>query len=225
MPRGELAVVDEHDQRKAVDRSSRLAERVRRATRLGVIARRLRSPARPAGTTRGSRKPVGQPQSRRAARSAARGAAGRRRRSPPSSPRSARRPSSRACRSSCASGSAGRAANRRARSRCRKNAGMSWMSSVRVVLAGDDQQVLGQRQLPLAEDRVGLRQQLLRPAALGDTARSARCRSPEQRMHAGRIDGMDRLHAGQHRRDDRPGQLVDELAEASCLPAAAGRRR
>ena len=46
----------------------------------------------------------------------------------------------------------------------------------------------------------------------------------QQRVHAGRIDGVDRVHAGDHGRDDRPGQLVDELAERWCLPAAAGRR-
>ena len=45
-------------------------------------------------------------------------------------------------------------------------------------LPGDDQQILGQRQLPLAEDGVGRGQQLLRPAAWRHRARSARCRSP-----------------------------------------------
>ena len=37
----------------------------------------------------------------------------------------------------------------------------------RVVLLGDDQQVLGQRQLPLAEDRVGLRSAAPAAGALG----------------------------------------------------------
>jgi hypothetical protein len=32
-------------------------------------------------------------------------------------------------------------------------------------------------------------------------------------MNAGRVDGVNRAHAGQQRRDERPGQLVHELAE------------
>ena len=46
------------------------------------------------------------------------------------------------------------------------------------VFLGDDEQVLGQRQLSLAEDGVGAGQQFLRPAFAGRRARSVRCRWP-----------------------------------------------
>ena len=32
-------------------------------------------------------------------------------------------------------------------------------------------------------------------------------------MDAGGVDGVDRVDAGEHARDDRPGQLVDQGAE------------
>ena len=35
----------------------------------------------------------------------------------------------------------------------------------------------------------------------------------QQRMDAGRVDGMHRVHAGNDGRNDRPGDLVDDLAE------------
>ena len=98
---------------------------------------------------------------------------------------------------------------------------------VGIVLAGDDEQVLRQRQLPLAEDGVGAGEQLLRPALLGIGNVALAADGQQQRMHAGRIDGVNRVHAGHHRRDDRAGQFVDDLAEAGVLlrrPADDGER-
>ena len=84
---------------------------------------------------------------------------------------------------------------------------------LRVVLAGDDPQVLGQRQLPVAQQGVGQREQFPRPAALlvGHVALAAD--GQQQRMHAGRVDRMDRPHARNLLRNHRPDQLVDQLAE------------
>ena len=165
-PGGEFAVVDDHDQA-----GSRGSDRRRSNERQndGDVVRRRRGRAgpwtarTPGRTSARVVEAVGQPQAGGQLGRAARAAAGRRRRSPPSSPGSARGPSSRACRSWSGSGSAGRSSSRRARAGGAGSAAMSWMSSVGVVLAGDDQQVLGQRQLPLAEDGVGDGQQLLRP--------------------------------------------------------------
>ena len=84
---------------------------------------------------------------------------------------------------------------------------------LRIVGLVDDQQVLGQRQLPLAEDRVGLRQQLLRPLRFGERPVALAADRQQQRMHAGRIDRVHAVHAGQHGGNHRPGQLVDQLAE------------
>ena len=39
----------------------------------------------------------------------------------------------------------------------------------------------------------------------------------QQRMHAGGIHGVDRMDAMHHRRNDRPGDLVDDRAEAGVL--------
>ena len=122
---GELAVVDDHHQRKAVDRVVAI-----------VAPRRKRSTARsapllpachggpsttriPGRNTRGLPKPklFGQREGGCRCPPAACAARARRRRSPPSSPRSGRRRCSPACRSWCRSGSAGRAANRPAPAR------------------------------------------------------------------------------------------------------------
>ncbi len=84
---------------------------------------------------------------------------------------------------------------------------------LRIVLLGHDQQVLGQRQLPLAEDGVGVGQQFLRFAAAGIRDVALAADRQQQRMHAGRVDRVDRVHAGDDRRQDRPGEVVDQLAE------------
>ena len=39
----------------------------------------------------------------------------------------------------------------------------------------------------------------------------------QERMHAGGVDGVHGAHAGQHRGNERAGQLVDELAEDAVL--------
>ena len=49
---------------------------------------------------------------------------------------------------------------------------------LRIVFAGHDQQVLGQRQLPLAQQGVAQREQLPRPLPAPRRARNARCRRP-----------------------------------------------
>ena len=95
----------------------------------------------------------------------------------------------------------------------------------RIVLPGHDQQILGQRKLPLAENGVGAGEQFLRLALLGIGDVALAADGQQQRMDAGRIDGVDRMDAGDDRRDDRPGQLVDDLRRTACPPAAAGRRR
>ena len=84
----------------------------------------------------------------------------------------------------------------------------------RIVLAGRDQQILGQRELPLAQDRVGRGQQFLRPAALGIGRVALAADRQQQRMHAGGIDRMHRVQARESRvGNHRPGELVNQLAE------------
>ena len=109
-------------------------------------------------------------------------------------------------------------------SRCRRKAAMSWRSSCGSSSVGD-QQVLGQGELPLAEDGVGLGQQFLRLAARWHRGRSARCRPPAAadgpRRHRRRGRHAPRGQVG----DQRPGQLVDEGAEGGVLlrrPADGG---
>ena len=83
----------------------------------------------------------------------------------------------------------------------------------RVVLAGGDPEVLGQRQLPLAEDRVGQREQFPR-LPRSRRARSARCRWPaaadarrRRRRHG------PRARPGSTCGITGPANLVDQLAE------------
>lgn len=85
---------------------------------------------------------------------------------------------------------------------------------LRIVLASNDEKVLGQRELTLAKNRVRAGQQLLR-LALGrvrDVSLAADCK--QQRMYSGGIDGVDRFDSGDDRGNDRAGDLVDDLAKA-----------
>ena len=70
--------------------------------------------------------------------------------------------SNRACRSSVRFESANRACQSTRSSMCRNMARMSWTSRVGSSSPRHDQQILGQRQLSLPQDGIGLRQQLLR---------------------------------------------------------------
>src|SRR5262249_35619605 len=86
-----------------------------------------------------------------------------------------------------------------------------------VVLAGDDEQVLGQGELPLAEDGVGAGEQLLGKAGggVGDVALAAD--GEQEGVDPGSVDGVDGVEAGDDGGDDGAGQLVDDLAEAGVL--------
>ena len=44
-------------------------------------------------------------------------------------------------------------------------------------------------------------------------------------MHASRVDRVDRVHARDHRRQDRPGQVVDQFAERRVLLRRPTERR
>ena len=101
----------------------------------------------------------------------------------------------------------------------RRTAAASWMSRPGSSSRGDDEEVLGQRHLPLAEDRVGLGQKLLRTllrrvrdvTLAADASRSGWTPAASTAWTA--------VDAGQDGRDERAGQLVDQLAErvvSSC---------
>ena len=97
----------------------------------------------------------------------------------------------------------------------------------RLVFPGDDQQVLGQRELPLAEQGVGGGQDFLGAShgRVGDVALAGD--GQKQGVNAGGVDGVDRVDAGKHARDDRPGQLVDQGAERRVFlgrPSHRGKR-
>ena len=81
----------------------------------------------------------------------------------------------------------------------------------------DNEQVLRQRQLPLTKNRVGIGQQFLRPAlpGVGDVALATD--RQQQRMHSRCVDGMHRVHARDHRRNDRAGDFVNDLAKRRIL--------
>src|SRR5207253_1042413 len=76
---------------------------------------------------------------------------------------------------------------------------------------------LGQRQLPLTENRVGTREQFLRFAPLGVRNVALAAEGEQQRVDAGGIDCVDGVDARHHRRNDRAGEFVDDLAEAGVL--------
>ena len=79
--------------------------------------------------------------------------------------------------------------------------------------AGDDEQVFGERELPLAEDRRRLRQQFGGPVARFPGQVPLAAHGQQQRMHARGVDRMHARNPRQHRRDHGAGQLVDEPAE------------
>ncbi len=66
----------------------------------------------------------------------------------------------------------------------------------RVILAGDDQEVFGQRELALTEQGIGDGQDLLWPshAGVGDVTFAGD--GQEKGMHSGRIDGVNGMDAG-----------------------------
>ena len=69
---------------------------------------------------------------------------------------------------------------------------------LRIVGLVGDQQEFGERQLALAEDGVGLREQFLRALRFGERPVALAADRQQQRMHAGGIDGVDAVDAGQH---------------------------
>ena len=79
--------------------------------------------------------------------------------------------------------------------------------------AVDDEKVFRQRQLPLAEDARGLREELGGAIGLPPRLVALAPHRQEERMDAGGIDGMDARHAGENGGNDRPGELVDEPTE------------
>ena len=79
--------------------------------------------------------------------------------------------------------------------------------------AVDDEEVFRQRQLPLAEDARGLREELGRAIGLPPRLVALAPHRQEERVDAGGVDGMDARHAGEDGGDDRPGELMDEPAE------------
>ena len=74
-----------------------------------------------------------------------------------------------------------------------------------IVLAGHDQQVLGQRQLPGRAWR-WRRSAVPAAGARGHRGLALAADGQEQRMNSGRIDGVDRVDAVNHGGDDRAGQ-------------------
>ena len=87
----------------------------------------------------------------------------------------------------------------------------------RRIAAGDDEQVLGERQLSLTEDRRGLREQFGRPVGPlpGQVALAAD--GEQERMDARGVDCMDARHAGKHGGDHGPGEFVHQPAEERVL--------
>ena len=79
----------------------------------------------------------------------------------------------------------------------------------RVVLAGGDPKILGQRQLAVAQQRIGQREQFARPLAflIGHIAFAAD--GQQQRMHTRGVDGMNRSNARYLFRNHRADQVVN----------------
>ncbi len=70
-----------------------------------------------------------------------------------------------------------------------------------LVLAGDDQQVFGQRELALAQERVGDGQDLLGASHRGVGHVALAGDGQEQGVDAGGVDGVDGVDAGDHARE------------------------
>ena len=213
--------------------SDRRAERLAEARAIGRRSpsrgerRRLRPPARPAGTTRGSRKPSGR---RRPAGTAVGSVA----------PRRAGRgdhhlralvqpacPSSRACRSSSASGSAGRVASRPARAGAGRTPGCRGCRGPGRPRSATMSRYLASDSCPWPRIALACVSSSCGRARGGVRHVALAADRQQQRMDAGGIDGVDRVDAGEHRRDDRPGQLVDDCAERRVFlrrPADDGER-
>ena len=104
---------------------------------------------------------------------------------------------------------------------------MSLTSSCGSSCVGDDQQELGERELALAEDGAGLREQFLRLRRVEERHVAFAADRQQQRVDAGGVDGVDAMHAGQHGGNHRAGELVDQLAEHRVFlrrPADDGER-
>ena len=90
---------------------------------------------------------------------------------------------------------------------------MSCSVELRVVGVVGDQQELGERELALAEDGVGLREQFLRALGFGEGPVAFAADREQQRVDAGGVDGVDADDAGEHGGNYGAGEFVDELAE------------
>ncbi len=88
---------------------------------------------------------------------------------------------------------------------------------LRIVFPRSDQHVLRQRQLPLAQDRVGTRQQLHRPTLARIRHVPLAANRQQQGMNSRCIHRVNRMHARHHRRDRRTGQLMNDLAKRRVL--------
>ena len=95
----------------------------------------------------------------------------------------------------------------------------------RIVFLRHDQQILGERHLPLTENRIGTREDFLRPARPGIGHVTLAGDREQERVDPGRIDGVDGVDAGDDRRHDRPGQLMDQRAERGVLLRRPADRR
>ena len=95
----------------------------------------------------------------------------------------------------------------------------------RLVFARDDQQVLGQRELPLTEQGIGGGQDLL-GAPHGRVGHIPLAGDGQKKgVNAGGIDGMHRVDARKYARNDRAGQLVDQGAEGRVFLGRPSHRR
>ena len=73
--------------------------------------------------------------------------------------------------------------------------------------------------------KVGQGQQFPRPPRILVGHISLAADGQQQRMHAGCVDGVDRVDARNGLRDDRPDQLVDQLAEHRVFLRRAAHHR
>ena len=226
-PRGELAVVDDHDQREAADRvvgTERPAERGDVAGRRGDRA----VPGRPgcrAAPAAGSRKPSGR---RRPAGSSAGSVAAARAGGGDHDLRALvqavarvvervdRRPGLEVQVVRPVDALEQVAEERRRCRGCRGRGRPRWATISRYFAS--DSCPWPRIALALVSSSCGRR-----TVGVGDVALAAD--RQQQRMDAGGVDGVDGVDAGDHGRDDRPGQLVDQLAERRVLLRRPADRR